>query len=183
MTSGRFATASRLTACTLLVLGIAAASVVGCAPEPEPTPTPAFASEEDAFAAAEEVYRAYNDALNARRDGDPNSDAREYLTGLALEGDADTSGYLKQNGLTLVGHGVVVEFEGESATPSTEMIKIFARVCLDVSVTRLLDQGGNDVTPDDRPPRVPLRVAFIRPDERLLISESSLIEGESCDSE
>src|SRR5690606_38234156 len=46
---------------------VLSALLVGCSPEPDPTPTPtaAFASEEEAFAAAEETYRAYIDAFNA----------------------------------------------------------------------------------------------------------------------
>ncbi|HOQ22628.1 MAG TPA: hypothetical protein PLN62_09415, partial [Microbacterium sp.] len=51
---------------------LALALVTGCAPEPAPTPTPTgFASDDEAFAAAEATYRAYVDALNAVDLSDP----------------------------------------------------------------------------------------------------------------
>ena len=57
MTSRRFG--------TLATLALVAGLLGGCAGEPAPVETtPAFASEDEAFAAAEETYRAYVDALN-----------------------------------------------------------------------------------------------------------------------
>ena len=57
---------ARRTAGLLIALAIAT-TVSACTPEPAPTPTPTgFASEDEAFRAAEETYRAYVDALNAR---------------------------------------------------------------------------------------------------------------------
>ena len=62
----------RVIAATLalaLVAGMAA-----CQPEPQPTPGgPVFATEEEAFAAAEETYRAYVDALNQVDLSDPET--------------------------------------------------------------------------------------------------------------
>ncbi len=53
---------------------LALALTTGCMPEPEPTPSPTgFASEEEAFAAAEETYRAYVDALNQVDLSDPET--------------------------------------------------------------------------------------------------------------
>ena len=64
---------SRVVAATLalaLVVGLA----TGCQPEPSPSPSgPAFANEEAAFAAAEETYRAYVDALNQVDLSDPET--------------------------------------------------------------------------------------------------------------
>ncbi len=62
---------ARRTAGLLIALAIAT-TVSACTPEPAPTPTPTgFASEDEAFRAAEETYRAYVDALNAVDLADP----------------------------------------------------------------------------------------------------------------
>ncbi len=78
-----------------LSLALVIAVATGCRPEPEPSPSgPAFATEAEAFAAAEETYRAYVDALNqvdlsdpetfeavyAWTTGDANANERRTLT-------------------------------------------------------------------------------------------------------
>jgi hypothetical protein len=54
----------------------AAVLLVGCAPQPDATPTPSatalpFATDKEAFAAAEATYRAYVDAQNGVVISDP----------------------------------------------------------------------------------------------------------------
>ncbi len=72
-----------MTRMTALVL--AAVTLSACAPTPTPSPTPtaAFASEEEAFAAAEEVYRAYIAASNDVDFQDPSTfePLADYTTG------------------------------------------------------------------------------------------------------
>ncbi|MDN3443657.1 hypothetical protein [Microbacterium sp. APC 3901] len=164
-------------------IAIALSSVLGCAPEPAPvpTPTPAFASEEEAFAAAEEVYRAYNDALNESRITDNAvTNPRKYLAGPALESDIDATRYLQEQGLKIVGEGQIVDFAGTTAGLTSGGVEVTAKVCLDVSRTQVLDASGRDVTPHDRPTRLPLDVAFVRSDGALLISSSNLLDGDPC---
>ena len=67
------------------IASIAAAAAVvvmlsGCVAEPAPSPTPTspFASEEEAFAAAEDTTRAYVDANNGVKDFDVWSFYAEY---------------------------------------------------------------------------------------------------------
>lgn len=153
-----------------------------CAPTPVPTATPtaAFASEEEAFAAAEEVYRAYNDALNESRTMTAGADPQRFLTGLALESDLEASRYFDEHGLEVAGEGVISRFDGIHATLSISESEVTARVCLDVSNTQVFDADGNDVTPANRPTRLPLEVMFVRTAATLLISNESLIEGEAC---
>ena len=77
------------TAAVLLAASVVALTgCLGSAPDPTPTPTAVFTSEEEAFAAAEETYRAYIDAVNARR-ADPRSepDPQSFLIGEAQEAD------------------------------------------------------------------------------------------------
>lgn len=159
----------------LAVLALAAASLSACSPDTAPTPEPttAFASEEEAFAAAEEVYRAYNDASNS------GSKTTDYLSGSALQSDLDTKRYLDENDLSLSGDSEVVSFSGVDAQLDG-ISKIHAQVCLDVSASRVIDETGADVTPADRESRWLLDVTMSGAADDLTISTSSVAEGSSC---
>lgn len=177
---------SRLSRGAATLGAVALAAALGCltacapAPTPSPTPTAAFASEEEAYAAAEEVYRAYNDALNESRTMTAGADPQRFLTGLALESDLEASRYFDEHRLEVAGEGVISQFDGLYATLSTSESEVTARVCLDVSNTRVFDADGNDVTPTNRPTRLPLEVTFVQTTGTLLISNESLIEDEAC---
>jgi len=43
----------------------------------------------------------------------------------------------------------------------SEGAELVAYVCLDVSQVRILDSSGTDVTPADRPNRLPLEITFV----------------------
>lgn len=149
-----------------------------CNPEPTPTPTgPAFASEDEAFAAAEETYRAYVDALNARRE-DPSSDPdpQVFLTGQALQVDIDTQQQLDQSGLRIVGPTTIssisgVSFDGE---------EISIEVCLDSSMTRVETTAGEDATPADRQPISLAFVGMIATGDGALIRTSTTKVADGC---
>ncbi|MDQ0649034.1 hypothetical protein QFZ53_003230 [Microbacterium natoriense] len=154
----------------------------GCTPEPEPTPTPtaAFASEEEAFAAAEKVYREYTDAVNSEREGDHTVDPLSYLIGEALDGSLDTSNKLQAQELRIVGDSRVLKFSGNAVDLQPSEVIVGALVCLDVSATVVLNVSDADVTPPDRPAHVPLNVEFISSGSKLVISGSDLAEGTEC---
>lgn len=153
----------------LALLTLAASTLCACtpAPAPSPTPTAAFANEEEAFAAAEEVYRAYNDSSNE------GSGASDFLTGAALESDLEAQRYLKQNELSLHGDSVIVSFNGTDSTLGSPTIRITAQVCLDVSQSRVLDAQGTDVTPEERADRWSLDITFVGTADELSISDST----------
>lgn len=153
----------------------------GCAPAPPPRPTvtPAFASEAEAFAAAEEVYRAYNEAGNERRSGDESQEPQDYLSGLALEKSIDGHNYLLVHGIRLSGSVHIIEFSGESAVMS-ETPRIRAFVCLDISDTRTLDNNGNDITPPERAAVIAQHVAFVFDGAELRISEEAEGDPTAC---
>jgi hypothetical protein len=153
----------------VLLVGVATA----CQPEPTPTPSgPVFASEEEAFAAAEETYRAYVDALNQRRADDASSpDPQSFLTGQALEVDIDTQRQLEQSGLSLTGATSVTVLNLVSADPEPGSVRL--DVCLDSSATRVLNDAGQDVTPDDRQSISLLAVEFLSSSTGLLIESST----------
>ena len=73
-----------------LVLALVTGVATGCfaQPDPEPESTPLFASEDEAFAAAEETYRQYVDALNQVDLSDPETfeDVYAWTTGEANAG-------------------------------------------------------------------------------------------------
>ncbi len=60
------------------VLACVMMTTTGCFAQPDPEPTPLFSSEEEAFAAAEETYRAYVDALNQVDLSDPETFEEVY---------------------------------------------------------------------------------------------------------
>lgn len=151
-----------------------ALALTACTPEPTPTPTPTptgFSSEDEAFAAAEATYRAYIDAVNARR-ADPSSvDPNEYLSGTALNDSIEAARKLDAAGLQVVGPALVESIKREEASTSSAVIA----ACIDSTQTRVLDQSGADVTPTDRPETLALQVevAFSVPHALIIRSEAA----------
>ncbi len=79
----------RRVAAVTVALAMVVPLATGCQPDPAPSPTgPAFATEEEAFAAAEETYRAYVDALNQVDLSDPETFEAVYAW---TTGDANAS--------------------------------------------------------------------------------------------
>lgn len=147
------------------VLISAAIGLAGCTPDPapQPTPTPLFASEAEAFTAAEQVYRDYVEAANAQQNGDANADPQRYLAGAALDDDVRSVRDFEKSGLKIVGQSTVKSFSAESYNTKSERVQSLA--CLDVSQSRVMNSAGVDVTPTDRPGLVGLSVAMT-PDRR-----------------
>lgn len=173
---------TRARSAAVATIAITLGQLLGCAPGPAPvpTPTPAFASEEEAFAAAEEVYRAYNDAVNARSNGSEGADPQRYLTGLALEGDIDTQNLLSSSELHVSGVAVIEAFFGESADIDGDFPTMTGIVCMDVSNVSLIDKSGADVTPLDRGQKIQQRVVFLGARDALRISNESMVDGSTC---
>lgn len=166
----------------MLLLALAATTMSGCAPEPQPspTPTPAFASEEEAFAAAEEVYRAYNEALNAIEPNDPRTfeDVYAFSSGTFAAADRENLSTMHAEGYTISGDAVVLSFTGEAAEEPYE--RVVATTCLDVSEVAVLDSSGASVVNPDRPPIYAIRLIFLATDEGLRIDSAERIEDLSC---
>ncbi|WP_050720739.1 hypothetical protein [Microbacterium sp. GCS4] len=168
----------------LVALGVLALGGMlgGCAPDPAPTPspTPAFASDEEAFAAAEEVYRAYNDAVNARNSGLSSPDPQDFLISNALEGDIEAQRYLDSLGVRLEGSIFVKSFAPSIEAHFETSTELTAHVCLDLSATRALDEGGTDVTPVERPSVIAQIVTMRHQEQRFLITDETEGTDESC---
>ena len=140
-----------VTAAVALVLTAAALS--GCTGEPDPAePTPAFSSEEEAFAAAEETYRAYVDALNRVDLSDPETfeDVFAWTTGEANAEARETFSQMHADGWMVGGQSRAVVVKPMLDVPDWATEVQFA-VCLDVSTVTLVDDQNQSVVDESRP--------------------------------
>ncbi|HYJ48675.1 MAG TPA: hypothetical protein VEX12_02060, partial [Microbacterium sp.] len=140
---------ARVTLALAIVLGMA----TGCQPEPEPSPTgPVFATEEEAFAAAEETYRAYVDALNQVDLSDPETFEAVYAwtTGDANAQARETFSEMHADKWTVSGASIPTVVEPR-AGGGPELSEVEVAICLDVSAVQLLDATGQSVIDADRP--------------------------------
>lgn len=159
------------TAVVAVAFGLAA-----CAPgpAPKPTPTPLFASEAEAFKAAEQVYREYVDAGNARRRGAEGANPQSFLSGQALTDDINAQRTLKEKHLRIVGPSRVSSFSAIEYDRMREQVN--AELCIDVAGSRVIDESGADVTPSSRADLVALRVVMTSQGRQLAIT--SAVPGE-----
>ncbi len=154
---------------------LVAVLLLGCAPEEQPTtpaPTPLFASEEEAFAAAEEVVSNYLDATGRYAAGETQANPLQYVTGTLYESDLENWRAYEQGEVRLVGTSIIGDFSGLEAELSPGNVRITAAVCVDSSGVRIVDSSGNDVTPTEREHITTLIVTFVLDDNRLLMSQS-----------
>lgn len=139
--------AAALSALLLLALG-------GCTtPEPpEPTPTPAFSSEAEAFAAAEETYRAYVDALNQVDLSDPETFEAVYAwtTGEANAEARQTFSKMHADKWVVTGTSRATTVEPH-AVGGGSFSDVELSICLDVSAVVLVDAEGASMVSEDRP--------------------------------
>ena len=160
---------------------LSAAGFAGCAPEAEPTPTPtaAFSSEEEAFAAAEEVYRAYIDASNAVDFQDPSTfePLSEYAGGDYLADERKQLSEMHANGYIRGGTIEVIDFYGVAYDDATT---VAARTCNDVSATTFTDADGNNLVPADRADRYALDLTFTVTSDALYLVAAEAVEDVTC---
>ncbi|GAA3943384.1 hypothetical protein [Microbacterium soli] len=143
----------------LLALGMLAA----CTPEPQPAPaptqTPLFATDEEAFAAAEETYSRYIAALNDTDLSDPETFEPVYawLTGTAQGAEKESLSAYHAEKLRRSGN---TDFDTFTPLSRTED-EVTANLCLDVSEVDLVDEDGGSVLQTDRATRRALKVTFV----------------------
>ncbi len=166
----------------LVLLMLAGATLSACTPAPEPTPTPtaAFASEEEAFAAAEEVYRAYLAASSQIDTRDPKTfePVFELTTGGVNKSDRESFSTMNAEKLDISGTTDLLTFEGTRAEPPYD--EVGAQVCLDVSDVTVRDEDGNSRVSPDRPDVYALSLTFSADGDRLLLSSSKKSDDASC---
>lgn len=159
--------------------------LAGCAPDTAPAPTPTgFASEEEAFAAAEETYRAYVDALNRVDLSDPATfeDVYAWTTGDSNSNERKSLTQMHADGWRVAGQTRTLGFHGATALGSDTQL-VVAVVCSDVSSISLIDADGVSVVDEDRRDHYALEVTFSGTTQTrtgLAIASSNAIEAESC---
>lgn len=128
--------------------------VTGCAPQPEPVESQGpFATEEEAFAAAEETYRNYVEALNAVDLSDPETfePVYEWTTGAANAEARESFSQWHADGWRVNGASVIQLAEPSLADASDTTYSVELAVCLDVSAVTLVDEEGQSAVSPDRP--------------------------------
>ena len=167
------------TAAAMLALALAA----GCTPTPEPTPTPTgFASDAEAFRAAEETYRAYVDALNQVDLADPKTfePVFAWTTGDANRAARKSFTEMHANGWTVEGLSLPLLVELRAFDRSSQTVSL--SVCLNVSDVQLRDAAGESVVAADRRDVQSMAVDMARASaadpELLLISKIDGREGD-----
>lgn len=134
----------------VVALAVALAVVMsGCTGSPAPTPsTPTPLTEEQAFAAAEETYRAYVDALNQVDLSDPETFEPVYAltTGEANADFRKSFSQMSADGWTVDGVSVPTVVEpGEATSTSASLL-----ICIDVSAVTVVDHHGQSQVHADR---------------------------------
>jgi len=132
-----------------LVLALVTALTTGCFAQPEPEPSALFETEQEAFAAAEETYRAYVDALNQVDLSDPETfeDVYAWTTGEANAGARESFSQMHADGWVVSGRTAIQLAEPESWNDADT---VEMAVCLDVSDVSLVDADGSSVVASDR---------------------------------
>ncbi len=139
-------------------LCLTAALLSACVPpsgQPTPTPTPTrtalYASDEEALAAAEAVYREYLEVSAAVLGGyAPVEHLDEVLAGPWLESEKSSAVAFVESGNRIVGVSIFRYIELKSSKISRDKATIVALVCEDISAVDVLDSSGNSLVSPDR---------------------------------
>ena len=144
-----------------LAFVLAAGAISGCSPQPEPEDPPQFASEEEAFAAAEETYRAYVDAVNQVDLSDPESfeDVYVWTSGVLNAEERKSFSQMHADGWIVDGTSVILRIDHLSAKADFDEVSLGA--CVDVTGITLTDGSGASQVSADRPPTQSAAVALM----------------------
>jgi hypothetical protein len=143
---------------TVLLMG-------GCSVTPEPEETaPAFATEEEAFAAAEQTYRAYVDALNQVDLSDPETFEPVFAltTGDLNNSDRKNFSQWHADGYSLSGQSFIELVQTISTDVPDGGREVAIGVCYNVEAVVVLDDAGRSLVDEDRPPIQKLEVTLVR---------------------
>lgn len=166
----------------LLVLTLTGCGSPPVALEPEPTPEElAFATEEEALAAAIEVYEGFQLVYSelARRPGDDPTQLSDWATGDYLAASLAGLETMRTNQWTRVGAARASNFVLLDYAPHAASGAVVVELCHDVSAVQLMDASGESVAPDDRVLVGTMVATFDRVGSQLLLSNRELVE-EGC---
>jgi len=151
-------------------------------PGPDPTSTPVFASDEEALAAAEELYGRYLAAENALGQGGWKdvSLVEPFVRGDALESERNTAADLSAKGLHQEGdigfNSVVLQ---QAKYSNSGAVKVVVYLCLDFAAADVVNGHGDSAVDSGRGERLALEVQIDDEAGQLLISKSESWSGES----
>ena len=134
-----------------------------------------FASDEEAYAAAEETVREYLEAQNLRYEGRVGTDPTRFLTPKGAAAYNDAISKLAGEGKSLSGRAKILDLAIESGNTQG----VFVQVCLDQTSLRQVDPSGADVTPPERANVPALRYTLVPDLNRMLIDDTVQI-ADSC---
>lgn len=153
-----------LIAVTVLALlsGCTPSKLHGKTPSRAPSPTPVFTSEEEALAAAEEVYTAYlaMSDLIAQEGGIEPQRIDPFTVGEFRE--SSVAGYddFASKGYRSVGATKLRSFDLQMYDPESATGALVAYACQDISGVDVLDEQNNSVVKPNRLDRLRLEVVF-----------------------
>jgi hypothetical protein len=175
-------------AATALGLVLVTAGLTSCAtpkvglqpPEPDPSATPVFASDEEALAAAEELYGRYLRIANKIGQGGwkDTSGYAEVTRDQALADELASAEDYSSKGYRQVG-----DFRSDSMTvqqlrdPGSTEVNMTVYVCLDVSNVDVKDKSGRSVVAPERLDRQPLELTIDNSEGALKVSRSDAWSG------
>lgn len=139
-----------------------------------------FASDEEALAAAEELYGRYNKLSNELGAGgwSDTSELSEVLSGAALAGELETSDSLSTKGYRQIGDSSFDSVTLQQLIDhGAEAVALTIYVCLDVSEVDVIDGDGSTVVSASRPDRQALEVEMNDNDGALKIVRSEAWSG------
>jgi hypothetical protein len=143
--------------------------------------TPVFASEEEALAAAGELYGRYLAISNEIGQGGwkDTSQLRSVARDRALNDDTSTAEGFQANGWTQVGEStfdslILQQLEDAGAGA----VDLVVYLCIDVSKVDVLDSHGQSVITSSRPERQPLEVEIDDVEGDLKVSRSEVWSGQ-----
>lgn len=152
-------------------LVVTVALLTACASEPEPEWT-----EEEAYAAAEETFRAY---WGASAFSGAESDPRPYLTGEMLEMYSDWSPKSEDYVIEIQGSAEIVDFKASDYVIVGDAVALDASACIDASTLKVKNDEGEWIRPRDDV-RYAVVMSFHTVEGQMLIDEFDEGEATGC---
>jgi hypothetical protein len=148
----------------LIAVALVGAAATGCVGTPGPTETtPTPLTDEQAFAAAEETYRAYVDALNQVDLSDPETFEPVYAltTGDLNSQDRRNFSEWQAETLTIEGDAQVAEVAPMTIDRRQGSLEVVLEACYDVSRVDVRTPDGASLVDSTRPPVQPLKIRTV----------------------
>ncbi|MEO6532751.1 MAG: hypothetical protein ABIO06_04145 [Pseudolysinimonas sp.] len=144
-------------------------ALVGCvpsdphgSPSPHASATPVFASDAEALAAAEKAYAAYLKVSDEiANDGGQNPQRfATVVTPSWLPNEIASASQLASSGRRQDGATTFSQLKLQQVGADEADVSLVAYTCLNLMGTKILDSGGNDVTPSTRVSMFSVEVSF-----------------------